>query len=169
MLSRPNLGQDQTHALTRIGHTGTMPFMSPATIVNQRPTVRAKGNIMTCLSPVRLKVTNGRIESTMLGVEDHGIMTFYLHLRFDGSCQGCGGFAIDRYDKVTDTRIGYGPAVMAIRRILETVGVDKWEDLAGKLIRVKYPADYSHRVPIIGNILEDRWFDLKEFFAEQKG
>ncbi len=42
-----------------------------------------------------------------------------------------------------------------IRRVMETVGVSKWEDLAGKHIR----ADSDHgKIYGIGHIIKDQWF-----------
>jgi hypothetical protein len=118
-----------------------------------------------------LITVNARIASTTLGIEDHGIMTFFVHLEWPGAGQGCGGFALDRPKNPNDysaERVGHGPAIVAIRKILETVGVDNWEDLKGKLIRAKVDRLGSSRTPIIGNILEDRWFDLKEFMEQYR-
>lgn len=114
-----------------------------------------------------LNTTNGKIRSTFLGVEDHGILTFFIHLEWDGAGQGLGGFAIDGPDKENGGRLGFGPGLVAIRRILETVGVDSWEKLPGQLVRVRHEGWGSHRPPIIGHIMEDRWFDLREFMEAQ--
>lgn len=51
-------------------------------------------------------VENAQIESTMLGMEDHGILTFFLSLKFEGSGQGFGGYAMDSYDKAKKRRVG---------------------------------------------------------------
>jgi hypothetical protein len=47
-----------------------------------------------------------------------------------------------------------------IARVLDVVGVDSWEELPGKHIRV----DHDEWGPIhrIGNIIEDKWFDPNE-------
>lgn len=52
----------------------------------------------------------------------------------------------------------------AISKIL-VVGVDKWEDLPGKYIRIEYNG-LGSTVTKIGNIIEEKWFDLKEFFGK---
>ncbi len=68
----------------------------------------------------------GKIESTMLGFEDHGIMSFWLTLDFGGSGQGFGGYCLGgtfTHDVLTG--------------ILEAVGVEKWEDLKGKPVWVR--------------------------------
>ena len=43
-----------------------------------------------------MEIENGKIESTNLGPEDHGILTFWLSLAFDGGGQGFGGYDIYR-------------------------------------------------------------------------
>ena len=45
------------------------------------------------------------------------------------------------------------------------VGVDKWEDLPGKYIRFE-DNGCGFTVTKIGNIIKDKWFDLKEFFGK---
>ena len=53
----------------------------------------------------------------------------------------------------------------AISKILEVVGVDEWEDLPGKYIRIEYKG-LGSTVTKIGNIIEGKWFDLNEFFGK---
>lgn len=115
------------------------------------------------------ETVNAKITSTMLGVEDHGILTFYLFLEWRGAGQGLGGFALDSFGGEGKDRKGWGGGLTAIRKILETVGVEKWEDLPGKLVRLKIDGLGSARPPIIGHIIEERWFDMKAFAeANQK-
>lgn len=94
-----------------------------------------------------MEIRNAKIESTMLGFEDHGIFTYMIHLNYGGSGQGFGGYVLGG-DYGTNT----------IKKILEVVGVDKWEDLIEKHVRVEAEFNKIHR---IGNILEDEWFDPK--------
>lgn len=109
------------------------------------------------------EIKNARITSTMLGYEDHGIMTTMLHLDYGSSAQGFGGWGLDEYKGER----GYGsrqPTALCgffIKRVLEVVGVDKWEDLKGKYIRAE--AGWS-KVYAIGNLLEDKWFRPEEEF-----
>ena len=42
----------------------------------------------------------------------------------------------------------------------------KFEDLKGKYVRVAIKG-WGHSVKIIGNILEDKWFDIETFFADK--
>ena len=52
-------------------------------------------------------------------------------------------------------------------KIMDTVGVERWEDLEGQYARIKTEG-WGSRITCIGNILKNKWFDLKEFFAEKK-
>lgn len=52
-------------------------------------------------------------------------------------------------------------------RIMDTVGCDKYENMKDKYIRVATKGGGS-TVKIIGNILEDKWFDYESFFDDMK-
>lgn len=109
-----------------------------------------------------METKNAKITSTMLGIEDHGILSFMLHLDYGGGGQGAGGWALDTWSEADDRRIGHACGSEVILRICATVGVSKWEDLPGKHIRVK--ADHS-KVHAIGHITDDRWLDFVKLFA----
>lgn len=94
---------------------------------------------------------NAKIESTMLGYEDHGIMTCFLMLKQSGTGQGFGGYRLDA-PKNADSALGS----FWISRILKTVGVDKWESLPGKYIRVD--GEEFGDIFGIGHITDDVWF-----------
>lgn len=109
-------------------------------------------------------IKNARITSTMLGREDHGIMTFMIYIDAgDFSC-GVGGFCLDEFNTTTQARVFRAESMEAISKILDVVGVDKWEDLPGKHIRFE-DAGWGSTVTKIGNIITDKWFDMKNFFS----
>jgi hypothetical protein len=101
-------------------------------------------------------IENGIIESTSLGMEDRGIFTAFLNLRFDGTGQSFGGYAFDQYDKALDRRVGTAYGMEFISRILAVVGVGSWEQLPGKHIRVERDSPYGQIIRI-GNIVENKW------------
>lgn len=115
-----------------------------------------------------MKIVNAKITNVSLEIEDHDIMTFWIYLEWNGGGQGLGGYCLDRYDRVKKCRFGWGPGLTAIRHIMEVAGVKKWEDLKGKLIRAKIDSLGSSRPPIIGHIMDEKWFDLKEFMENAK-
>lgn len=114
-------------------------------------------------------VVNGRITSTSLGIQDHGILTFFVFLEATGAGQGLGGYALDGPDRQgRGFRPGWGLGLACIRKVLETVGVDEWEKLKGQLVRIKFNELGSSEPPVIGHIIEDRWFDLASFVRDNK-
>lgn len=73
-----------------------------------------------------------RIKSAFLGREDHGILTAYVHLEYadPGGKIGSSGQGFGGYDLRSNLA---GPF---IARTLSAVGVNKWDDLAGKMVWV---------------------------------
>lgn len=111
---------------------------------------------------------NARITSTQFGMEDHDILTFYVMLEWQGGGQSLGGLQLDSYDEKTRSRsVGHGSGLVAMRRILEAVGVRRWEDLPGTLVRVRHHGYCSSKPPAIGHIIKDEWFDLGAFMEAE--
>ena len=110
-------------------------------------------------------IRNARITSTMLGREDHGIMTFMIYIDAGNFSCGVGGFRLDEFNMDSKTRVFRAKSMEAVSEILKVVGVDKWEDLPGKYIRFE-DNGWGSTVTKIGNIIDDKWFDMKNFFAE---
>lgn len=94
-------------------------------------------------------IKNAKIEGTTLGYESHGILTCNITLDYGGSCQGFGGY-----------KLGGDYTTEVIEGILKAVGVESWEELAGKHVRVKRGEGYHGKVLAIGNFLEDKWFSF---------
>lgn len=112
-----------------------------------------------------MKIKNAKIRSTMLGREDHGIMTFMIFIDADGFGCGIGGYSLDEFNSATQTRVFQAKYMEVISKILEVVGVDEWEDLPGKYIRFE-DNGLGSTVTKIGNIIEEKWLDLEEFFGK---
>jgi len=110
---------------------------------------------------------NATIKSTFLGIEDHGFFTFYLHLDYGGSGQGAGGYVLDvsadNKNQSTDAKLA--KSLRIIEKILKIVGVEEWEQLPGRYIKVK--ADHN-RVYAVQNILGGEWLDFDEYFEGVK-
>lgn len=110
-------------------------------------------------------IQNAVITSTMLGYEDHGILTFWITVKGSGWGVSIGGNALDAYSEQQEERIATGIGFQAVTEVMNVVGVEKWEDLKGKYIRVKSEG-IGKRVSVIGNLMEDKWFDIDSFFKE---
>ena len=52
-------------------------------------------------------------------------------------------------------------------RIMDVVGVRRWEDLKGQYIRYE-DHGWGSTVTVIGNIIKDKWFDIDKFFKENQ-
>lgn len=91
-------------------------------------------------------IKNAKIKSTFLGIEDHGIPTFFINLDYGGAGQSFGGYDL-RY---------YG--IEIIVEILNALEVDSWEKIDGF---IRADADYE-KVYRIGHIVKDSWFDIEK-------
>jgi hypothetical protein len=111
-------------------------------------------------------IRNAKIKSTMLGIEDHDIMSFWIFIEWPGGGVGFGGYALDQYDKKDKlNRIGSGYGYQSIRKILETLELTSWEKLPGTLIRIDENGPGT-TLDIIGHVMKDQWFNLKDYMKE---
>ena len=51
-------------------------------------------------------------------------------------------------------------------RIMDVVGVDSFKAMEGKYVRAELEG-LSCPIKKIGNIIEDKWFDYREFYKEE--
>jgi hypothetical protein len=119
----------------------------------------------------------GKIESTSLGWGGGApCLTVYLHLVFDGTGQGFGGYAHDR--PVKDAagmflrREGTAWGMEWIGRVMQTLEVETWEKLPGTIIRARHEGDRWGKLVAIGHAYKNRWFtpetDLAHLLPEAK-
>ena len=112
-------------------------------------------------------IENAIIEDVSISMEDHGCITFLVYIEGNGWFTSFGGYVNGHGYLGSDYWDGGGSAIVAMMKIMDTVGVEKWEDLKGKYIRVESDG-WGSSIHKIGNILKDKWFDLKEFFEKTK-
>lgn len=114
-------------------------------------------------------IENVKIKSASISMADHGCLTISLNI--EGSGWGCniGGWCNGIGHLGATLWKGNGSAIVAMMKIMNVVGVSKWEDLNGKFIRVEVPSPGACTISKIGNIIEDEWFDLKAFYETDKG
>jgi hypothetical protein len=82
-----------------------------------------------------------KIETTFLGVEDHGILTATLRVNYGGASQSIAGYALD--DKPSEGpdgrhRRGTAEGVEFVARLLRACGVRSWEQLPGRTVYVLF-------------------------------
>lgn len=110
------------------------------------------------------EMINARIAKTTISMADHGCLTFQLFLEGDGWLAAYGGYCIGNgYLGAEDFSADNGGGLVAMMKIMDVVGVERWEDLNGKYVRVMSNG-WGSSITEIGNIMEDKWFDIDEFF-----
>lgn len=88
------------------------------------------------------KVENAQITTTRLGYE-RGAFTASIDVEGPGWGQSFGGLCL------TGERVGF-----FIEHVLRAVGVERWEDLPGRPVRVHHDTSKIHA---LGHFMEDRW------------
>ena len=111
------------------------------------------------------KIENALIEKVDLSMADHGCLTLTMTLAGGGwgvvygyYCLGKGYLGAD-----DDEFEGSAAGMEYLMRIMDTVGVERFQDLKGKYVRAALKS-WGDSVKIIGNVIEDKWFDAETFF-----
>lgn len=111
------------------------------------------------------KIENAKITGTSLGPEDHGIFTAWVTVEGEGWGVGFGGYAFDSWNEKRKQRVGMSYGLEYIRRLMKTVGVERWEKLPGTYVRVETEGA-GGKCLRIGHVLKDQWFDPKALAVE---
>lgn len=110
---------------------------------------------------------NAKITNVDLSMADHGVLT--LDMVLDGGGWGCvyGGRVLGKGFVGADEEdfSGTSQGIVYIERIMDVVGVDRFNKLKGEYVRVA-SRSFWDSIDIIGNIIKDKWFDQKSFFEE---
>lgn len=111
-------------------------------------------------------IENAKITSVDLSMEDHDVLT--LNMALNGKGWGCvyGGYILGKGYLGAKKFEGNIKGIEYIMRIMDTVGISRFQDLKGKYIRVATKG-WGSIIKIIGNVIEDKWFDAEEFFKEE--
>ena len=121
------------------------------------------------LTDLGYRIENALITKVDLSMADHGCLTLAMTLDgggwgvvYGGYCLGKGYLGAD--DDFFD---GSAAGMEYLMRIMDTVGVERFQDLKGKYVRVATKG-WGGSVKIIGNILKEQWFDAETFFTDKK-
>lgn len=115
-----------------------------------------------------MEIINVKIINASLTMADHGCLTFLITVEGSGIGVSLGGYCIGHgYLGAKEFKSENGKGLVAMMRIMDVVGVTKWEDLKGKYCRIKSDG-WGSRVTTIGNIIEDKWFDMEGFFQNER-
>ena len=114
------------------------------------------------------QIGNSLIESADLSMRDHGCLDMTLCL--SGQVNVCfGGYVLGKgyLGAKDDFWKGSATGLEYIMRIMDVVGVESFQDLKGKYVRVAHKG-LGSSVKIIGNITKEKWFDAESFFKDKK-
>lgn len=111
------------------------------------------------------KIENVKITSVDLSMEDHGCLT--LSICLDGYGWGCvyGGYVLGNGYVDAEEFEGSAKGMESIMRIMDVVGVSRFNAMKGKIVRVATKG-FGSSIKIIGNVLSDKWFDAESFYSE---
>jgi hypothetical protein len=116
-----------------------------------------------------LVIKNAIIDDMSIDDGDRGLLTAWLFLDYGGTHQGFGGISLYLSKDYTHHKLSCGFAGHFIYRCMEIAGVNKWQNLKGKSIRVKLSNDgFGASIISIGHIIKDDWFNPSEDFNSQK-
>jgi hypothetical protein len=122
----------------------------------------------TLLKEYGYQIGNSQIESADLSMEICGSLDMTLYL--SGQVNVCfGGYVLGKgyLNAPDDFWKGSAAGLEYIMRIMDVVGVESFQDLKGKYVRVAHKG-LGSSVKIIGNITKEKWFDAESFFKDKK-
>lgn len=121
------------------------------------------------LTNLGYRIENARITDVDLSMADHGCLTLAMTLNGEGWGVVYGGYCLGHGYLGADDDFFDGSAagMEYLIRIMDTVGVERFQNLKGKYVRVATKG-WGDTVKIIGNIIEDKWFDAEAFFADKE-
>ena len=99
-------------------------------------------------------ISNAEIEAVNLSMEDHGCLVLAMPLQLECGCVCYGGIAIGKGYLGAKEFSSNGSGIPYIMRIMDTIGVAKFQSLKGKYCRVAVKS-WGDTVKIIGNIIDD--------------
>ena len=114
-----------------------------------------------------MSVLNAKITKVDLSMADHGVLMLQMSLQGSGWGVCFGGRVLGKGYVGAKEFSGSPKGIEEIERIMDVVGVDKFNDMKDKYIRVVIDG-WGDGVDKIGHIIEDKWFDYKEFYGDEK-
>ena len=112
------------------------------------------------------KIENALIKKVDISMEDHGCVTLQIELYGDGWACAYGGYCIGHGYLGAEDFDGSAKGMESIARIMDVVGVSRFNDMSGKYVRVATKG-WGDTIKIIGSIIKDKWFDIETFFRDK--
>ena len=112
------------------------------------------------------------IKSTTFGTTNAPVLTAWLHCEWPGAGIGVGGYSLDGKPATgSNDRLPTAQGLDHLVQMMDTVGVESWEDLPGKQVIVLFDAGqggWGGQAVGIANTLDDRVLIFKERFESFK-
>lgn len=113
-------------------------------------------------------IENARITNVDLSMGNYGCFTSYITLDGSGWGANYGGYCLGRGYLGSEYFDGCSDSIEYLMRIMDTVGSESFNGMVGKYVRVAIKDGWGDAIRIIGNVLEDKWFDAESFFKDKK-
>lgn len=113
------------------------------------------------------KIENAKITEVNLSMADHGVLMLQLMLEGDGWGTCFGGRVIGKGYLGAKEFVGYEKGTEEIMHIMDVVGVERFNDMKGKYVRVENDG-WGSSIHKIGNIIENKWFDYDDFYGKSE-
>lgn len=169
MMTKEEILEAAKHCVETGGICENCPFrinktnceLSFANYIKENESKPVIKNISSAESNTNTIYKNAKITDVSLGIGDHCCLTFSITLKGSGWGASFGGYNLAFFNGTSFE--GSEKGLEALTRIMDVVGVAKWEDIKGHYVRVKQE---DRLVVGIGNIIKDKWFEPREFFKE---
>lgn len=137
-----------------------------ANYIKENESKPINGNTSSAESNTNTIYENAQITDVSLQIDDHCCLAFSIVLKGSGWGTCFGGYNLAFFNGTTfKGSESSEKGLEALTRIMDVVGVSKWEDIKGHYVRVKQE---DRLVVGIGNIIKDKWFEPREFFKGDK-
>ena len=113
------------------------------------------------------QILNAKITDADLSMADQGVLIMRLTLAGNGWSVDYGGYVLGVGSLGASEFTGMPKGIEQIMRVMDTVGVAHFKELAGSYVRIAISRSGNGPVHIIGNIITDKWFDIADFFTEE--
>ena len=113
------------------------------------------------------QILNAKITDADLSMADQGVLIMRLTLAGNGWSADYGGYVLGVGSLGASEFTGMPKGIEQIMRVMDTVGVAHFKELAGSYVRIAISRSGNGHVHIIGNIITDKWFDIADFFTEE--
>ena len=113
------------------------------------------------------QILNAKITDADLSMADQGVLIMRLALAGNGWRADYGGYVLGVGSLGASEFTGTPKGIEQIMRVMDTVGVTRFKELTGSLVRIAISRSDNGPVHIIGNIITDKWFDIADFFTEE--